>query len=388
MARRQPYQQTASAGAPPVPETDNDTLETDEGGLQITLADADLAPQLDLPLPPERAPVPEPRAPLREPEQEPARSADDEAYIRLKAQLERTERERQEAQNRAGQAEKERSSYEDSLRAERERADALHRDHLVSQELAIENALRVAENAASAAEDAIQRSLENADYQAAAKANAALTQAYNDIAKLREGKQAITLERSRPAPTTAAPKPEARQDGGAVQREPATEWERVEAYITQPAHPPRVQAYMRQHYDDLFANNGQRVNKLVAAHYEAKSQALPEFGDDYFRYVDQYMGYDKPAGSQQKPAPQPAAQVQQEQPPRQRTAIPPAAPVSRGVAVNQTSGTSITLTPKQVAFCRETGIDPKAYAKQILSINRGKTDPNYTGPRWTGDMGE
>ena len=332
--------------------------------------------------------MPEPQASFREPAPDLTRSADDEAYARLKAQLERTERERQEAQNRAGQAEKDRSSYEDSLRVERERSDALHRDHLVSQELAIENALRVAENAATAAEDAIQRSLENADYQAAAKANAALTQAYNDIAKLREGKQAITLERSRPAPVATTPKPETRQDGGTVSREPASEWERVEAYITQSAHPPRVQAYMRQHYDDLFANNGQRINKLVAAHYEAKSQALPEFGDDYFRYVDQYMGYDKPAGSQQKTAPQPAAQAQQEQPPRQRTPIPPAAPVSRGAAVNQTSGTSITLTSKQVAFCREAGIDPKAYARQILSINRGKTDPNYTGPRWTGDMGE
>ena len=38
MARRLPYQQTPPAVAPQASEKDNDTLETQEGGLQITLA--------------------------------------------------------------------------------------------------------------------------------------------------------------------------------------------------------------------------------------------------------------------------------------------------------------------------------------------------------------
>jgi hypothetical protein len=94
------------------------------------------------------------------------------------------------------------------------------------------------------------------------------------------------------------------------------------------------------------------------------------------------MGYDK---SEQTPAPQ--KQIVQQPVAQTRTPIPPAAPVSRGTGTNQVSGTSITLTPAQVQFCKESGIDPKTYARQILAINKGAVDPTYTGPRWTKDMG-
>jgi hypothetical protein len=388
MARRQPYQQSAPMPSSSAPVEDN-ALETMEGGLEITLSDADFGSQ-----PFESDPPPQQQEASKEPAYappaeaapqpaaEPAQSADDEAFARLKAQLERSEREHRQIQNRLGQYEKERSSYEESLRAERERSDQFRREHLVSQELAIDNALRVAEREAAAAQDTIQRALENADYEAAAKAQSALTQAYNDIGKLREGKTALELEKARPDKSTPPHRQEEqRQEGGATEKEPQTEWERIEAYITQPAHPPKVQAYMRQHYDDLFANNGARVNALIAAHYDAKARGLPDFSDDYFKHVDNYMGYSKQA---------PAAQSAGTAPPqaaKQRAPIPPAAPVSRSAASNNQTGTSITLTPAQVQFCRDSGIDPKAYARRIVQLNRASSDPNYTGVRWTKDMG-
>jgi hypothetical protein len=382
MARRQPYQATVPAGAPSAPDKD-DALEIEGGGLQVTLDDADLA----APVEPQdsgqqAAPLSE-EPPLREAPQQP-RSADDEAYTRLKNQLERAERDRAEMQNRS---ERERSALEGTLRDERERGEQLRRDHLVTQELAIDNAMRVAEREAAAAEDAIQRALEAADYAAAAKAQRILSQADNDLARLREGKLAVEAEKSRSTQQTPAGRRERTSEPDpAPAREPQSDWERVEAYITQPAHPPRVQEYMRQHYDDLFANGGARVNKLVAAHYEAKAEGLPEFSDQYFKAVDRHMGYAKSEGA---PASQQATQqaAQPQEPPRQRAAIPPAAPVSRGAPANQVSGTSITLTPAQVQFCRESGIDPKVYARQMLTINRGAADANYTGPRWTRDMG-
>jgi hypothetical protein len=383
MARRQPYQQTVSAGAPQDTDRD-DAIETAEGGLQIVLPDMEL--EQDPPQParaaePEVQPQPQDLAPA-------PKSADDEAFSRLKAQLERAERERAEALGRQAQAERERSTSEESLRAEQAQLEVIRREHLATQELAIDNAMRVAEREAAAAEEAIQRALEAADYAAAAKAQRILGQADNDLARLREGKTALSQEKTRAAP---APKPEAKSDGGTVpSREPQSDWERVEAYITQPSHPPRVQNYMREHYSDLFANGGARVNNLVAAHYEAKARGLPEFSDEYFKAVDRHMGYDK--SSEQTPpvqaAPEPVQPQQREQPPaRPKAAIPPAAPVSRGPGNNQVTGTSITLTPAQVQFCRESGLDPKVYARQILAINRGATDANYTGPRWTRDMG-
>jgi hypothetical protein len=374
MPRRQPYQQTAPMGAPSEP-VKEDAFETEEGGLHVTLSDADFAPSE--PSTSDPAPITEAPQQAPEPQREQPRSADDEAFIRLKAQLERSERERLEAQSHRERAEKERSTVEGDLRTEREHAEQLRREYLETQKLAIENAMRVAEREASAAEDAIQRSLEAADYASAAKAQRILAQADNDLARLREGKLALETEKSRPVPQArTAPEAPVTQ----VQaKEPQTEWERVEAYITQPAHPPRVQEYMRQHYDDLFSNNGARINKLVAAHYDAKSQGLAEFSDQYFKAVDRHMGYDK---SEQQP-PAPAAREQ----PRPRAAIPPAAPVSRGSATDTTSGTSVTLTPAQVQFCRESNIDPKVYARQILTINKGASNPNYTGPRWTRDMG-
>jgi hypothetical protein len=383
MARRQPYQTTVPTGAPSGPVKD-DALEIEGGGLQVTLDDADLVTPAESQDPGlESAPIPE-EPPLREPPREQPRSADDEAYTRLKNQLERAERDRLEMQNRS---ERERSALEGNLRDERERGEQLRRDHLVTQELAIDNAMRVAEREAAAAEDAIQRALEAADYAAAAKAQRILSQADNDLARLREGKLAVETEKSRSAQQTQGTRQERASEPSTMPaREPQSDWERVEVYITQPAHPPRVQEYMRRHYDDLFADGGARVNKLVAAHYEAKAQGLPEFSDQYFKAVDKHMGYAK---SEDAPASQqpPQRTSQAQEPPRQRAAIPPAAPVSRGAPTNQTSGTSITLTPAQVQFCRESGIDPKVYARQMLAINRGSSDTNYTGPRWTRDMG-
>jgi hypothetical protein len=375
MARRQPYRQAAPMGAPSDPAEENTLQPLEDGGLQIDLSDVIASPDKTnddpAPQPEETAPAPT----VREPE----RTADDEAFAKLKAQLERSERERLETQNRLGRVEQERSTVEGDLRSERERAEQMRREHLAAQELAIDNAMRVAEREAAAAEEGIQRALEAADYQTAAKLQRTLNQADNDLVRLREGKNALSQQgQQQPAPRKEQPAQETQAARPSV---PQNEWEQIEAYITQPSHPPRVQAYMRDHYDDLFKNGGARVNKLVAAHYEAKAEGLPDFSDEYFKKIDRYMGYDK---STQAPAPNEAAPAPQRQ--QQRT-IPPAAPVTRGAPNNQVSGTSITLTPEQVKFCRESGIDPKAYARQILVINQGKGDPNYTGPRWTSDMG-
>ena len=383
MPRRQPYQHTVPASASPAPETEA-LLETEDGGLQIAITDVDLA----TPAEPQATPEPASIQTSEPPVQTQEAPKEDEAFERLRAQLASAQRAREDAerrsaevQSRLGQVEQDRTVYERDLRSERERAENLRKEHLAVQEVAIDNALRNAEREATIAEDAIQRYLETADYKGAAAAQAALARAYSDIGRYTEGKNALAAEKDRPIERPAEqPRQESRK-----QQVPQTEWDRIEAYITQPAHPPRAQAYMRDHYNDLFGNGAARLNKLLAAHYEAKDQGVQDFSDQYFKFVDKYMGYEKP---DQQPAPQPAqVTAPPPEPAKPKAAIPPAAPVSRGTPTNTATGTSITLTPAQVQFCRESGIDPKVYARSILAINKGRADANYTGPRWTADMG-
>ena len=387
MPRRQPYQHTVPASASPAPEPE--AILTEDGGLQIAITDVDLVSPAEPQPAPEPVPVPDP---IPEPTPPPQDTKEDEAFERLKAQLaaaqharEEAERRSAEAHSRLGQVEQDRTVYEQDLKTERERAENLRKEHFAVQEVAIDNALRNAEREATIAEDAIQRFLEACDYKGAASAQAALARAYTDINRYTEGKNALAAERDRPVERPVEqPKREP-----ATQKVPQTEWERIEAYITLPAHPPRAQEYMRAHYGDLFSNNAARLNKLLAAHYEAKNQNVPDFSDQYFKFVDKYMGYEKPE-QQPVPAPTPApvtASPPPAEPAKPKSAIPPAAPVSRGAPVNSATGTSITLTPAQVQFCRESGIDPKVYARSILAINKGRADANYTGPRWTSDMG-
>jgi len=125
--RRQPYSQTPPASTPGEP-VDEKSLQTEDGGLQIDLSDVIPAGAI-----PKDDHVSEPPAAMpavREPE----KSADDEAFAKLKTQLERSERERLEAQNRLGRMEQERSTVEDSLRNERERAEQMRREHLATRD--------------------------------------------------------------------------------------------------------------------------------------------------------------------------------------------------------------------------------------------------------------
>lgn len=378
-ARRMPYahNQEPLEDAPPSSDDklwEQAPIQPQEQPLEINLADED-PPVIQKP-----DPIQEPVVAQPDPEPEPAReppkpSADDLAFERLKAQLDRERQAREAAHKRAEQLQAEQLAAQERLREEQERSQAVQREHLEAQAIAIDNAISFAESQAAAAQQAINRGLSEGDYEASTNAYRVLAKAESDLARLKEGKDAIEAQKKAPV-TRQEPAPQQAQP-----QQPQTTWERIEAYITQPAHSPRAQQYMRDHYDDLFADfdgGAQRLHKLLGGHYLAKGDGVIENSDSYFDYLDRHMGYKEAPKIPEPIATPPAAP---------KKAVPPAAPVSRSSQNGSgNSATSITLTPVQVQTAKELGIEPREYAKYLLKIRNGKDDPNYSGPRFSTDL--
>jgi hypothetical protein len=380
MARRQPYEHTQ---IPPesTPEPDNKLWLNDiipqpaEKELEVHLGEE---PQIEVKT---ESAQPESKPEISVQKAEPAReepkspSSDDEAYRRLKLQLDRETAGRVADRERLRQLESDKIAAQERFRQEQDRASAAQREQLDAQELAIDNAISHLENQAAQAKREFSRALAEGDYESAGAANELLADAKANLSRLKDGKQAVEAQKKAPTPQ--------REDVTQTQQQPTSQYERIEAYIQQPGHSPRVQQYLRDHYDDLFRDfdsGANRLSRLLGGHYLAKSDGTIEGSDAYFDALDGHMGYKEtpPPAVQPQPAPQPKATKH----------IPPAAPVSRGNSQpnGQSSPTSITLTPAQVQFCRESNITPKDYAVMLLRAKAGATDPNYTGPRFTADI--
>ena len=302
-------------------------------------------------------------------------SADDEAYKRLKSQLDRERQARESDRERLRQLESDRTSVQERLRQEQERSLVAQREQLDAQELAIDNAISHLENQAAQAKREFTRALSEGDYESASAANELLADAKANLSRLKDGKQAVEAQKKAPAPQRDEPQQQ--------QHQPNTLYDRIEAYIQQPGHSTRVQQYLRDHYDDLFHDfdsGANRLSRLLGGHYITKSDGVIEGSDAYFDRLSQHMGYTKatdPEVEHEKAPP----------PPVKSTQRPPSAPVSRGG--NQSgsnSPTSITLTPAMVQFCKDSGIDPKVYARNLLRAREGGKDPSYEGPRFTSDL--
>ena len=378
--RRTPYEHV---NTPPVPEPETDLNNDNKIWLSdITQPPEELEVRLDddpaiseseekLKADPVVEAKPEPE-PVRE---DPKPSADDEAFRRLKAQLDRERAARESDRERLRQLESDRTAVQERLRQEQERYLTAQREQLDAQELALDNAIAHLENQAAQAKREISRALSEGDYDGAATAHELLADAKANLSRLKDGKQAVEAQKKAPAPAREEPQ---------QQYQPNTLYDRIEAYITQPGHTPRVQQYLRDHYDDLFADfdsGANRLSRLLGGHYLAKSDGIVEGSDGYFERLSQHMGYTKAPD----PEPEPA-RAAPPSPAKSSKHIPPSAPVSRGSNGSGSSPTSITLTPAQVQFCKDAGVSPTEYARNLLRAREGGKDPNYSGPRFTADL--
>jgi len=385
MARRTPYEHTST---PPVPEPEtelnndnkiwlSDITQPVEKELEVHLDDPEVVSATEEKSKPdpvvETKPEPEP---IRE---DPKPSADDEAYKRLKAQLDRERQARESDRERLRQLESDRTAVQERLRQEQERHYAAQREQLDAQEIALDNAISHLETQAAQAKREISRALSEGDYDSSAAAYEVLADAKANLSRLKDGKSAIESQKKAPAPQREEPQQQ--------QYQPSSLHDRIEQYIRQPGHSLRVQEYLRDHYDDLFADfdsGANRLSRLLGGHYLAKSDGVIEGSDSYFRSLDRHMGYVK---DDTAPVIKPNLNTETPTARKPTKNIPPSAPVSRG-GPNGSSGspTSITLSPSQVEFCKSAGISPTEYARNLLKAREGGKDPNYSGPRFSADL--
>ena len=378
-ARRTPY---AHAQDPliPEPETSNtdgkiwlqDIVQPTEKELEVHLDDPEVVTATEEKPQKEEKPELKVEAPQPEPvEAKP--SADDEAFKRLRAQLDREIKARESDRERLRQMESDRTAVQQRLSQEQERSLAAQREQLDAQELAIDNAISHLENQAAQAKREFTRALAEGDYDSAGAANELLADAKANLSRLKDGKQAVEAQKKAPTP---------KRDEPQQQQQPTSQYDRIEAYIQQPGHSTRVQQYLRDHYDDLFHDfdsGANRLSRLLGGHYITKSDGVIEGSDAYFERLSQHMGYTK------APDPEPT-KVAAPPPVKSTKHIPPSAPVSRGSNGSGNSPTSITLTPAQVEFCRTSGINTTDYARNLLRAREGGKDPSYSGPRFTSDL--
>ena len=294
---------------------------------------------------PESRPAP-PEEPPEEPEEDVSdlkrqladmRQAQAEGEKRLQAEV----RARQEAERIREQREYE--SYNYRLSAEDAQYDA------------ILNAISAAQTEAERAQGDIAAASEAGDHKFVAEANRRLARAESRLAQLEDGKAAIEDQKSREAArakASAREQPrEPQQQGG---RQPT-----IEEYIDQIPNLLQSQRdWLKEHPETM---TDQRVNmRLQAAHIEAEDMKYRPGTKQYFKHIEQRLGYAEPEEEEEEMAKTPVAA------PPSKTATSP--------STGRPTSSKITLTPEQREMAALSNVDEVTYAKNLQRMQQAKRD--------------
>lgn len=254
-----------------------------------------------------------------------------------KAQFEAAKKQAEDAEAKRAEADRLAQQRADELdRVQRENAKT--RSEVVSAEmLAINNAIANTEHERADAKQSYKAAMEAGDYEAAAEAQAKLSEVAVKAQRIKEGK--AELERR----------------AEAVKNQP----DQLEQYVSQLS--PQSAAWVRKH-PETVSDAGKR-DMLQRAHYKALGEGIRPDTQEYFQHMDLEMGY----------AARPAAQEEvDDDPAAQRQAIAPAAPVSRGgsAQVSNPRPNVVRLTAAQREIAAACGMTDAEYAKQLLAIQR------------------
>lgn len=240
-----------------------------------------------------------------------------------KAQFEAAQKKAEEAERVAKQR------AEELDRVQRE--NSANKTAVVSAEMmAIENAIANAEHERADAKAEYKAAMEVGDFDAAAEAQAKLSDIAVRAQRMKEGKAAI----------------ERRAEDAKNQTDPV---EQFAASLSSASG-----SWIRAHPDAI-----QNRSELERAHYGAVYNKIKVDSPEYFQFLEQELGYvDKPS----------APAVEQ----RQRQQAAPAAPVSRGGAVEapRTSQNTVRLTAAEREIAAACGMTDAEYAKHKLAIQR------------------
>ncbi|RUV07939.1 hypothetical protein EOA79_02290 [Mesorhizobium sp. M1A.F.Ca.IN.020.03.2.1] len=204
--------------------------------------------------------------------------------------------------------------------------------------LAIDNAIANTEHERNDAKAAYKTAMEAGDFEAAAEAQAKLSEVAVKAQRIKEGK--AELER--------------RAEAAKVQADP------LEQYVAQLS--PQSAAWIRKHPETV--SDTAKRDLLQRAHYKALGAGIRPDTDEYFQHMDVEMGYAQR---------QAAADDIDDDPPPARTPAAPAAPVSRGGAAQAPQprgGNVVRLTAAQREIAAACGMTDAEYAKQLLAIQR------------------
>lgn len=266
--------------------------------------------------------------PVAEPEKEPD----------WKAQFEGAQKKIEVAETKRAEAERLAQARADDL-ARVEKENQRTRSDVVSAEmLAVNNAIANTEHERADAKQAYKAAMEAGDFEAAAEAQAKLSEVAVKAQRIKEGK--AELER--------------RAEAAKAQTDP------LEQYVSQLS--PQSAAWIRRH-PETVSDPGKR-DLLQRAHYKALGEGLRPDTDAYFQHMDVEMGY-----AQRQAA---ADDLDDDPPLQQRQQAAPAAPPSRGGAAQapQARPNVVRLTAAQREIAAACGMTDAEYAKQLLAIQR------------------
>ena len=243
---------------------------------------------------------------------------------------------------RAGQVERERLTRERD--EARESARLAQQEHASTEQQLVTTGLARAQADLSGAKAAYKAAMEAGDYDKAADAQALMSRASAMIlaaesAGAEAGQRAEELKRQPQQDRQQAPDP-------------------MQAMEASPQLFPAEKAWFRLH-PEAFTDN--RMNtRLNDAYFRAEEKGIVRGTPDYFKFIDQHMGYAKPE----------TTTTQDED-----TTVMGAAPVTRqnnSVGGTPQNNSQITLTPEQRQLCSTMGISEVDYAMQLRNMNMDK----------------
>ena len=196
-----------------------------------------------------------------------------------------------------------------------------------------------------------EHAMNEGDFKTASEINKRLGRLGGALAIAEREKLALQQQRSQP-------QPQQRQQQPVQQRQVSTD--PLERAIS--GRTPATQAFLRKH-PDLIRGDGSLKKAAIDAHDKALDAGHTVDTDGYFRYVEQVLGSNGQAGSDNGAAPR----------------IPGySAPVARGAPVggdNLAPGT-FRLTPKMRRLAEEQGVTPTEWATNYVKLlKEGRITP-------------
>lgn len=257
-----------------------------------------------------------------------------------KAQFEAAQRKTQEAETARKEAERISAARADEIERIKGESTRAKTQAVSAEMMAIDNALANTEHEKADARAAYKTAMEAGDYEAAALAQEAISTVAVKAQRIKEGKAEI----------------ERRVEAAKTQEDP------IEQYVKPLS--PRAADWVRRHPEVVRDSAKNAI--LVRSHHRAVGNDIAPDTDEYFKFMEQEMGY---------AAKDVAADADDDRdadivPARSQSA--PAAPVSRGgtTQASQARPNTVRLSAQEREIAAACGMTDAEYAKNKMAIAR------------------